>query len=141
MINKVTLVGRLGQDAKLAASKDGRKFASFSVATNEKKKSPDGTWKDSVEWHDVMIFDPIASALSSYLVKGKMVYIEGKLTTHKYDDKNGVTHYRTKILSSLVKILDVEKRDTVVNEAPQTKSNSRQVDNSAPLFFDDECPF
>jgi single-strand DNA-binding protein len=87
-----------------------------------------------------VLFDPIASAVGPYLVKGKLVYVEGKLTTQKYDDKSGGTHYRAKIFSSVLKILDVEKRDAVVSEAPQTTSVPRQADDGASLFLD-ECPF
>lgn len=109
MINKVTIVGFLGQDPILTHLPDGKPSATFSVATNETwKDKKTGEKKESTEWHRVVTFGKLASIISQYAKSGSKVYIEGKLQTRKYN-KDGVDHYITEILipyKGMFKLLD-----------------------------------
>lgn len=99
MINKVILVGRLGKDPETRYMPNGKAVTSFSLATSTKSKD-----KEYTEWHNVETFDRLAEICAEYLQKGKQVYIEGRLQTDKWE-KDGVTHYRTKIVAQQMQML------------------------------------
>lgn len=96
MVNKVILVGRLGQDPETRTTGGGMTVANLSVATNEKRKDGDN-WVDHTEWHRVVCFGKLAENAARYLAKGREVYVEGKIRTEKWTDKDGVDRYTTKI--------------------------------------------
>lgn len=96
-VNKVILVGRLGQDPDIRYSANGNAVAKFSLATVDRVSS-DGEWKDLTEWHKVVAFGKTAEFVGNYLGKGKLAYIEGCLRTNKWE-KDGVTHYTTEVLA------------------------------------------
>jgi single-strand DNA-binding protein len=99
MLNKVQLIGNLGQDPKITATKDGGEIASFSLATTESwKDKTTGEKKDKTEWHNVVVFGSVVSVVKNYVKKGSKLYIEGSLQTTKYTDKEGVERYTTKII-------------------------------------------
>ena len=98
-INKVILVGHLGKDPEVRYTTTGMAVANFSVATNDRFKDKDGQWQDRTEWHNLVAFDRTAEICKEYLHKGSQVYIEGKLQTRSWDDKNtGEKKYRTEIV-------------------------------------------
>lgn len=96
-MNKVVLVGRLGQNAEQKALPNGNAVANFSVATNETYKNQQGTYTDTTEWHRCVSFGKTATYIGNFFTKGRLVYIEGRLKTRKWDDKNNTTHYTTEI--------------------------------------------
>ncbi len=79
-------------------------MATFSIATNERKKGQDGEWEDHTEWHNIVTFGKTAENCAKFLQKGRQVYIEGRIQTRKYD-KDGVTHYRTEVVANNVSFL------------------------------------
>ena len=105
MINKVILVGNLGRDAELKYTPSGKSVASFTLATTEKWRDPGGDMKESTEWHRCVLWGKPAESLQQYLVKGKQVYIEGRLQTRQWDDKDGNKRSTTEVNVREVKLL------------------------------------
>lgn len=99
-INKAIIVGRIGKDIKMAYMPSGQAVAEFSVATDESYKDKDGNKTEKTEWHNVKCFGKTAEFCGNYLGKGRMVYIEGKIATRSWDDKNGQKRYMTEIVVS-----------------------------------------
>lgn len=97
-INKVILVGRLGQDPKLTYLASGSPVANFSVATDESYKDRDGNKVERTEWHRVAVYGRSAEFCGNYLAKGRLVYIEGTLRTRSWDDQQGQKRYTTEVV-------------------------------------------
>jgi single-strand DNA-binding protein len=98
-INKVILVGNLGQDPEVKYTSDGRPIANFSLATSETWKDKNtGERREKTEWHRVVIFGPVAEVAGKYLSKGRQVYIEGKLQTRKWQTQDGQDRYTTEVV-------------------------------------------
>ncbi len=99
MINKVILVGNLGRDPEVRTTTSGQPVANFSVATSRRWKDRDGNRQEHTEWHNVVCFGRQAEIAGQYLTRGKQVYVEGRLQTRSWDDKNtGEKKYRTEII-------------------------------------------
>ena len=124
-LNKVFIIGRLGRDPDTRYTAAGLPAASFSVATDESYKDKQGQKVDVVEWHNVTAFGKTAEFVSSYLSKGRLVYVEGKIKTEKYTDKQGVEKYATKILADRVQGLD-KREDGQQQAAPQERYTERK---------------
>lgn len=106
MINKVILVGNLGQDPEIRYAPSGSAIANLRIATAESwKDKQTGERKERTEWHTVVAFDRLAEIMGEYLRKGSQVYIEGKLTTRKWQDKEGKDRYTTEIRAEEMKML------------------------------------
>ena len=98
-VNKVILVGNLGKDPEVKYTPQGTPVAKFSVATSERFKDKEGNWQDRTEWHNVVLWQRLAEIAGEYLKKGSKVYIEGRLRTDSWDDKeSGQKRYRTEIV-------------------------------------------
>ncbi|WP_319406768.1 single-stranded DNA-binding protein [uncultured Desulfosarcina sp.] len=98
-INKVILVGNLGQDPEIRYTADGRPIANFSIATSESWKDKNsGEKREKTEWHRVVVFGKLAEICGEYLSKGRQVYIEGKLQTRKWQGQDGQDRYTTEIV-------------------------------------------
>ncbi len=105
-VNKVILVGRLGQDPDLKYSASQYPITRFSLATGERRKDQaSGQWVDHTEWHNVVAFSKTAENCSKFLKKGSEVYIEGKIQTRKWQDKEGKDRYTTEIIANTVQFL------------------------------------
>jgi single-strand DNA-binding protein len=104
MLNKVMLIGRLGGNPEVRYTQSGTPTASFTIATTETWKK-DGERKEKTEWHRIVAWDKLAEICGEYLTKGKLVYIEGKLQTRKWQDKEGNDKYTTEIIASNMKML------------------------------------
>lgn len=137
MINKVTLIGNLGQDPEVRRLENGTAVAKLNLATNENYKDKNGEWQKVTEWHSVVLWRWLAERAEQTMKKGSLVYIEGKLTTRKWQDKDGNDRYTTEVVANNAKSLD--KREDggsgytsnfpgVENAPPTTqKSNSTSV--------------
>jgi single-strand DNA-binding protein len=104
-INKVILVGNLGNDPEVRYAQSGSAITTISVATSESWKDKDGNQQERTEWHRVKAFGRLAEIMGEYLKKGRQVYIEGSLRTEKYTDKNGVEKYATDIIADEMQML------------------------------------
>lgn len=113
-LNKVILIGRLGADPEIRYTLDGKPVASFRIATNE-VIIKNGEKEIHTEWHRIVAFGRLAEICGEYLNKGTQVYIEGKLRTRKYEDKQGIVRYVTEIFADNMKILD-KKSENITNK-------------------------
>ncbi|HIJ79853.1 MAG: single-stranded DNA-binding protein [Desulfobulbaceae bacterium] len=105
MVNKVTLIGNLGKDPEVRYSQTGTAIANFTVATTETWKKADGNKEELTEWHRVVAFARLGEICGEYLSKGSKVYIEGRLQTRKWEDKDGNPRYTTEIVAKEMKML------------------------------------
>ena len=110
-VNKVILLGNVGQDPEMRYTPAGKAIASFSVATSERYKDKDGNTQERTEWHRVTLFGRQAEIAGEYLRKGSQVYIEGRIQTEKYTDKEGVERYVTKIIGDRLQLLGRRSED------------------------------
>ena len=149
-INKVILVGNLGNDPEVRYTPAGAAVTTISVATTESWKDKEGNKQEKTEWHRVVFFSRLAEIAGEYLKKGSQVYIEGKLRTNKWQDQNGQDRYTTEILANEMQMLGCRGGDSGSggfgggSSMPQApKAKPQQNNNPAPNFddFDDEIPF
>jgi single-strand DNA-binding protein len=106
MVNKAILIGRLGKDPEVRYTPDGTMITNFTLATDESYKDKSGERVQKTEWHRIVTYRKLAEICGNYLVKGKLVYIEGKIQTRSWEDKEGVKRQSTEIVASDMKMLD-----------------------------------
>jgi single-strand DNA-binding protein len=105
-VNKVFLLGNVGKDPEIRTTPSGMTVASFSLATAERAKDAQGNWADKTEWHNLVAFQRTAEIVRDYVKKGTQVFIEGKIQTRSWDDKeSGQKKYRTEILINELSLL------------------------------------
>jgi len=106
-LNKVLLIGHLGKDPEVSYTASGVAVAKYSIATNERWKDQDGNTQERTEWHNIVAWRKLAEICGQYLKKGSKVYLEGRLQTRSWDDKNtGVKRYTTEIIADDLIMLD-----------------------------------
>ncbi|WP_045215288.1 single-stranded DNA-binding protein [Desulfonatronovibrio magnus] len=128
-MNKVILVGRLGQDPKLAYAASGVAVANFSLATDESFTDRDGNKVDKTEWHRIVTFGKQAEMCSNYLSKGRLVLVEGSLQTRKWQDQQGQDRYTTEIKALRVQFLDSKGQGQSDQSYVPAPEHNRQSDN------------
>lgn len=104
-VNKVILIGNLGKDPEVRHLESGRAVANFTIATSESYKNREGERVTHTEWHNIVFWTPFAEIAEKYLTKGKQVYIEGRLTTRSYEDKDGNKRYITEVVGQNLTML------------------------------------
>jgi len=142
MINKVTLLGNIGQDPEIRTTQGGKELASFSLATSETwKDKASGEKKTKSEWHKVIIFnDNLVNLVKNYTQKGSKIYIEGKLQTRDWQDKDGNKKYTTEIILNGFesKIVLLDNKD---DNKPKMSESDDKAFKEAETSLDDEIPF
>jgi single-strand DNA-binding protein len=142
-INKVIIVGNLGQDPEIKNLPSGGAVTNISVATTESwKDKQTGQKQDRTEWHRVVFFNRLAEIAGEYLRKGSQVYIEGKLQTRKWQDQNGQDRYTTEIVANEMQMLGgrAETGESGYVSSPKSKEPTMQAAPPANNF-DDDIPF
>jgi len=104
-VNKVILIGNLGKDPEVRYTSSGTAVASFSLATSEKYKDKNGEWQEKTEWHNITLWAKLAEIAGEYLAKGRTVYVEGRLETREWEDREGVKRYTTTIVGERMQML------------------------------------
>lgn len=97
-VNKVILVGNVGKDPEIKVASTGNSLATFSLATTDRTKDQTGTWTDRTEWHNLVAFARTAEVVRDYVKRGSKLYVEGRIQTRSWDDKDGQKKYRTEII-------------------------------------------
>jgi single-strand DNA-binding protein len=110
MVNKVILIGNLGRDPEVRHLESGATVAKFSVATNESYQDKSGEWQTITEWHNVVAWRSLAERAEKQLKKGMMVYVEGKLSTRKWQDRDGNDRYSTDVVANTFRMLERRER-------------------------------
>jgi len=131
MVNRVVLIGRLGADPEIKYTPDGTMVVNFRIATDESYKNRNGEKVSKSEWHRIIVWGKLAEICGNYLTKGSLVFIEGKLQTRSWDDKDGNKHSMTEIVASNMKRLDSRKNS----------DDGRGPDPSDVPLPDDDVPF
>lgn len=137
MINKVIILGNLGKDPESKHTANGTSVSNFSVATSETwKDKSTGERKEATEWHRVVAFGRTAEVVNEYLTKGSKVFVEGKIQTRKWQDKEGNDRYTTEILANNIKMIGGKSES-----GSQQAQPPQQAPQQAPDFLDDDVPF
>jgi single-strand DNA-binding protein len=123
-VNKVLLIGNLGKDAEIRNTGGGTTIANLRLATTDRRKAADGTWEDHTEWHAVVAFGKTAEIMERFGKKGKMLYIDGRIQTREYTDKDGNKRWSTEVVANEIRLLGAKGDD-----APAT---GRQDAQAAP---------
>ncbi|MDC3152906.1 single-stranded DNA-binding protein [SAR86 cluster bacterium] len=138
-VNKVILVGNLGQKPEMRYTATQSAVANLSIATTESWKDKEsGEMRDKTEWHRVVYFGKLAEIVEKYLDKGSSVYIEGKLQTRKWQDKSGADRWTTEIVGNELTMLGSRSSN---NAQAQTESETPFSDESSSELTDDDIPF
>ena len=141
-VNKVILVGNLGQKPEIRYTQTDSAVANLSLATSESWKDKEtGEQREKTEWHRIVYFGKLAEIAEQYLDKGSKVYVEGKLQTRKWQDKEtGADRYTTEIVGNELTMLD-SKNSSGMNESQNFERNTRQSDKAQEDFNEDDIPF
>ena len=142
-VNKVVLVGHLGGDPETRFLPSGAAVANFNLATNESWKDTNGEFQDKTEWHRCVMFGKSAELAGDLLKKGQLAYIEGKLQTRNWEDKDGVKRYTTEVVCDMFSMLGRKIDSSDVQERPKANENqdSPASENQDSTFEDDDLPF
>ena len=147
-INKVIIVGHLGNDPEMRTMPNGEQVANISVATSESWTDKNsGEKKTQTEWHRIVFYRRQAEICGQYLQKGSQVYIEGRLRTRKWQDNNGQDRYTTEIQGDVLQMLGGRNQDAAQNQPSkqqdkQQKAQSKPQQSEPPMdAFDDNIPF
>jgi len=136
-LNKVMLIGNLGQDAEHRFTTNNTEVSSFSIATSHSYKGKDGNWVNDTTWHNVVIFGA-SDFLKGKLKKGSKFYIEGRISKRDYENKDGQKIYVTEVIADKFNIIPLDGGDSST-QSSSNFSTPESIDNSAPE--DDDLPF
>lgn len=143
-VNKVILVGNLGKDPEVKFTPSGVPVAKFSLATNERYKDKGGEWQDRTEWHNIIAWQRLAEIVGEYVKKGSKIYIEGRLQTSSWDDKqSGEKRYRTEIVAADLVLLSGGESNGDSRPRRETRESvpaGRHAPDSAEIT-DEDIPF
>ena len=151
-VNKVLLLGNVGKDPEIRSTAGGTTVASFSLATADRAKDQQGNWQDKTEWHNLVAFNRTAEIVRDYVKKGTQLFIEGKIQTRSWDDKeSGQKKYKTEILVNELSLLGGGPgRGEGASSGGYSKSNTASYDQRTPAsqpdfadqgITDDDIPF
>jgi single-strand DNA-binding protein len=158
-INKVILIGNLGQNPEVRYSPSGQAICNLSIATNEAWTDKNGQKQEKTEWHRVVVFGKLAELCGQYLQKGRQCYLEGKLQTRQWQDKDGQTRYTTEVVAQTVQFLGGNSAGRSQNNEYSGSANyggasagaasygapAPMADNSSfqaePSFTEEDVPF
>ena len=142
-INKVILIGNLGKDPEVRTLESGAKVANFSLATTESYRNKNGERVDTTEWHNIVLWRGLADVAESYLKKGSQIYVEGRIRTRSWDDKDGNKRYTTEIQGDVMTMLgsrgQAEQTAPASNNQPNPAQNNTNL--PAPDGVEDDLPF
>ena len=150
-VNKVILVGNLGQDPEVKYMQNGKAVANLSIATSESWNDQQGQKQERTEWHRLTAYDKLAEIIGEYVKKGSKIYVEGKLQTRKWQDQQGQDRYTTEVIINQMQMLDGKKdggqqaqqqqqRQPQQQQRQQTKQQP-SANNAPQIDFDDDIPF
>ncbi len=142
-VNRVTLLGNLGQDPEMRSTQSGKSVCTLNIATSKRYKNQSGEWQESTDWHKVVLWERLADIAGQYLQKGGKVYIEGRLQTRSYEAKDGGTRYVTEVVATELVLLSSreQSQDSGYSQkgyqSPQGPSEHLSQDDA----MEDEVPF
>lgn len=137
-VNKVILLGNVGKDPEIRSTPGGTMVASFSLATSDRYQDQQGNWQDRTEWHNIVAFKRTAEIIRDYVKKGSKLYVEGRIQTRSWDDKEGLKHYKTEIIINDLSLLSGREEGSGGYSRPASSSGSAaSFDQRPPAGQDD----
>ncbi len=124
-VNKVTLIGNLGRDAEIRNTAGGTQVASLRLATTDRQKNQAGEWTDHTEWHAVVCFGKLAELMDRFGKKGKQLYVEGRIQTREYTDKDGNKRWSTEVIAGEIRLLGGARDDAQSQTAAPSRAPAR----------------
>jgi len=141
-VNKVILIGNLGQDPEKRYTGSGAAVTSFSLATTNRWKDKSGQNQEQTEWHRVVVWGQQAESCAQYLAKGRPVYVEGRLQTRQWDDKSGNKRYTTEVVAQRVQFLGSPTGGKNTSDSKDSNATPPMDDNPGfPMDENDDVPF
>lgn len=142
-VNKVILIGRLGSDPEIRYTNNGGAVANFNLATNESWTDKSGQKQERTEWHRVVVWGKLGELCGQYLSKGRQAFVEGRLQTRDWTDKEGVKRYTTEVVAQNIQFLGSpgERAATGTDFAPPPAAEFEPSGNSPKGMTDEEVPF
>ena len=140
-LNKAILIGNLGKDPETRFMPNGDAVCNFSIATTESYKDKNGDKQDKTEWHNITIYRKLAEIAGQYLKKGSQVYLEGKIQTRKWQDKEGNDRYTTEIVCDEMKMLGGKPEGQQQQQSPRQAAPARQPQPVDEFDDPDLIPF
>lgn len=140
-VNRVILLGRLGQDPELRYTPSGAAVTTLSVATNEVWKDSDGNKQERTEWHRIVLWRKLAEIAGEFLKKGSRVYIEGRLQTRSWEDKEGVKRYMTEVIADTMTMMDTKAESERAAEVPPPIETEGPPPEESEPTEEDNLPF
>ncbi|MFZ0296762.1 MAG: single-stranded DNA-binding protein [Candidatus Sulfotelmatobacter sp.] len=142
-VNKVILVGNVGKDPEVRYSQSGTPVANFSLATNERFKDRNNEWQDRTEWHSIVAWQRLAEIVGEYVAKGSKVYVEGKLQTTSWEDRqSGERKYRTEIVARELLLLGPRGNGGCPRDPAHNENNAGQPSHAGSgEIVDEDIPF
>ena len=140
-VNKVILIGNLGSDPELKYTPSGAAVTNFNVATNEVWNDKDGNKQERTEWHRVVLWRKLAEIAGEYLKKGSKVYLEGRLQTRSWEDKDGVKRYTTEVVADNMTMLDAKGEGGGSSGASSAPPPASEAPPAADSGAEDDLPF
>lgn len=138
MINKVILIGNLGADPELRYTSGGSAVADLRVATSRRWTGKDGSTQEDTQWHRVVVWGKQAETCKEYLTKGRQIYVEGRLQTRQWEDRDGNKRYTTEVVAETVKFLGGGGRGAAAGAGEPPPPGDG---DAPPQFGDDDIPF
>jgi len=134
-VNKIVLVGHLGADPESRFTPSGVAVSTFNMATNESWKNKEGEYEDRTEWHRIVLYGKAAETASEYMKKGQLAYVEGRIRTRSWEDKDGMTRYTTEVLGDRFTMLGrkSENKGTAPAEAGASAGGGGGDDDDLPF--------
>ena len=140
-VNKVFLLGNVGKDPEIRSTAGGMTVASFSLATADRQKDPQGNWTDKTEWHNLVCFQRTAEIVRDYVKKGSQIFVEGKIQTRSWDDKaSGEKKYKTEILVNDLSLLGGKAAGDSSGAGTGGYSRSNASSSSSSTNYDQRTP-
>lgn len=141
-INKVILIGNLGADPEVRYTSEGTAVGNFNIATNERWKDKSGQPQERTEWHRIVVWGRQAELAKEYLSKGRTVYLEGRLQTRKWEDKQGQTRYTTEVVAQTIQFLGSRgDRTESTSTAVDTPAQSATAEGPPQFNSEEDIPF
>lgn len=142
-VNKVILVGNLGRDPEVRFMPNGEAVCNFSIATTDTWKDKAGAKQERTEWHNIIMYRKLAEIAGEYLKKGRPVYVEGRLQTRKWQDKEGNDKYTTEIIADQMQMLGSKDGESVGTQSQDHKPSEQKSSTPGTGFddFEDDIPF
>ncbi len=145
-VNKVLLIGRLGNNPEIRHTNTGSAVANFNIATSENWNDKNGQKQERTEWHRIVVWGKLAELCEKYLSKGRQCYVEGRLQTRSWDDKDGNKRYTTEVVATTIQFLGGPNASTGAGAGMNNAMDNGFEPSEAPQmaessFTEDEIPF